>query len=177
VKKRGAEGLQGLARNFKICDTNGSGKLDVEELAKCCKLCKLNLSPDELQTIFNFFDQDRSGLVSFEEFIRTVRGKMNPPRTKLVEKIFRTLDEQGDGSGTLTAADIAPAYNAADHPDVISGDKTEEQVLRDFLNAFEGQGGNQDGEITLEEWTGYYESISAGIDDVSVQPAGREGGG
>ena len=34
LKKRGADGIQGLARNFRICDTNGSGQLDEEELAK-----------------------------------------------------------------------------------------------------------------------------------------------
>ena len=34
IKKRGADGIQGLARNFRICDTNGSGQLDEEELAK-----------------------------------------------------------------------------------------------------------------------------------------------
>ena len=38
LKKRGADGIQGLARNFRICDTNGSGQLDEEELAKVCAL-------------------------------------------------------------------------------------------------------------------------------------------
>ena len=41
LKKRGAEGIQGLARNFRICDTNGSGQLDEEELAKCVRLPSL----------------------------------------------------------------------------------------------------------------------------------------
>ena len=36
LKKRGAQGIRGLARNFKICDRDGSRSLDVQELAKCC---------------------------------------------------------------------------------------------------------------------------------------------
>jgi Ca2+-binding EF-hand superfamily protein len=63
LKKRGAEGLRGLARNFKICDTNGSGQLDFEELAKCCKLCKLNLQPYEVEELLNFFDSGASSEV------------------------------------------------------------------------------------------------------------------
>ena len=35
LKKRGAQGIRGLARNFKICDRDGSNKLDVPELGKC----------------------------------------------------------------------------------------------------------------------------------------------
>ena len=57
LKKRGAEGIRGLARNFKICDTNGSGKLDYEELSKCFRLCKLNLSSDQTETVLAYFDR------------------------------------------------------------------------------------------------------------------------
>ena len=118
LKKRGAEGIRGLARNFRICDTDGSGKLNVQELAKCFALCKLKLSPEEVEAVFAYFDGDSSGLVSFEEFIRTVRGRMSESRRQLVVKCFNVLDAAGDGSGFLTVEDIAPVFNAADHPDV-----------------------------------------------------------
>ena len=48
LKKRGAQGIRGLARNFKICDRDGSRSLDVQELAKCCSMCKLGLSLEEV---------------------------------------------------------------------------------------------------------------------------------
>ena len=35
LRSRGAVGIRGLARNFKICDTDGSRKLDRDELGKC----------------------------------------------------------------------------------------------------------------------------------------------
>ena len=41
----------------------------------------------------------------------------------------------------------------------------EEQVLQDFLNAFEGEKGNRDGTVTVDEWINYYESISSSIDE------------
>ena len=165
LKKRGAEGLRGLARNFKICDTDGSGKLNVTELAKCFSLCKLALKPAEVETVFDYFDTSDDQLVSFDEFIKCVRGKMNQPRRNLVVKCFNALDAAGDGSGFLTVEDIAPAFNAAEHPDVKAEKKTEAEVLKEFLDGFEGGTGNRDGTVTIEEWLGYYEDISSSIDE------------
>ena len=38
-------------------------------------------------------------------------------------------------------------------------------MLQDFLNAFEGEKGNRDGTVTVDEWINYYESISSSIDE------------
>lgn len=132
LKKRGAEGIRGLARNFKICDTDGSQQLNEEELGKCFRLCKLDLKSNEIASLFAWFDNGGNGTVSFDEFVKGVRGKMNKPRRTLVVKIFRALDAAGDNSGTLTAEDIAPAYDAANHPDVLDGTRTEKQVLQEL---------------------------------------------
>lgn len=165
LKKRGAEGIQGLARNFRICDTNSSGQLDAEELSKCFRLCKISMTLDEVDEMHSFFDRGGNGTISFDEFVKVVRGKMNEPRMRLVVKAFRALDNAGDGNGFLTFEDIAPAFNAAEHPDVKDGSRTEAQVLADFLNAFEGSGGNKDGTVTMEEWIDYYENLSSGMDE------------
>lgn len=165
LKKRGADGIRGLARNFKICDTDGSGQLSIEELAKCFNLCKLSLRPSEVETLFEYFNAGGGDTVSFEEFIRAVRGKMNPPRRNLVVKCFNALDAAGDGSGFLTIDDIRPAFNAAEHPDVKAEKRTEAQVLQEFLDGFEGGKGNRDGTVTLDEWVSYYEDISSSIDE------------
>ena len=165
LKKRGADGVRGLMRNFKICDGDGSGQLNEEELAKCFRLCKLTLSPAEMMSLFRFFDKNGNGLVSFDEFIKTVRGKMNQPRRNLVVKAFRTLDAAGDNSGSLTVEDIRPFFNAGQDPRVKDGTKTEAEVLTEFIAGFEGKGGNFDGTVTLEEWIDYYEDISSSIDE------------
>lgn len=38
--------------------------------------------------------------------------------------------------------DVTGLYNASKHPKVLSGELTEQQVLENFLNAFDGAGGN-----------------------------------
>jgi hypothetical protein len=45
---------------------------------------RLVVSEGEIAKLFTFFDYDRSGLVEYDEFIRTIRGPMNPARKAIV---------------------------------------------------------------------------------------------
>ena len=96
--------------------------------------------------------------------MRQVRGDLTEGRLELVKKAFKVLDR--DGSGVVDYRDICETYNASKHPAVIEGRKTERQVLEEFLQTFEAhQADKPDGQVTLEEFTEYYTSVSASIDD------------
>ena len=97
LKKRGADGIQGLARNFRMCDANRNGILDLEEFAKCVAMCKLGLAPATVAKLFAHFDRDHSGSIDYNEFLSAVRGPLPPARRKLVLQAFHALDAQGDG--------------------------------------------------------------------------------
>ena len=49
LKRRGAEGIRGLGRHFKIIDRSGDG-LDAEEFAHLCKINRLGLDANEQAT-------------------------------------------------------------------------------------------------------------------------------
>ena len=51
LKRRGAEGIRGLARHFKICDSNGNGTLDADEFTKCCRLNNLGLTTSDISLL------------------------------------------------------------------------------------------------------------------------------
>lgn len=74
--------------------------------------------------MFNAFDANRDGSISYDEFLRVIRGPLNNTRKNLVEKAYRILDK--DGSGVVDINDIKGVYNASKHPDVVSGKKTED---------------------------------------------------
>lgn len=84
----------------------------------------LGFSDTELKALFNYFDIDRGGAVDYDEFIRALRGPMNPSRKKFVAQAYNKLDK--DRSGFIDINDIKGVYNAAKHPDVLQGKKTEE---------------------------------------------------
>ena len=60
---------------------------------------------------------------------------MNQFRTDICIKVFKMMDISGDGF--LGLEDIKDRYNASNHPDVRSGKRTEEEVLKEFLETFE----------------------------------------
>ena len=89
-------------------------------------------------------------------------------RKKLVLQAFNKIDK--DRSGAVDINDIKGVYNASRHPDVISGKKTEEDILLEFLETFEthhniSNSTAPDHIVTTEEFEEYYNNISSSIDN------------
>ena len=149
-------------------DDNNSKSLDKLEFTKAMTDYMLGFTEGEIQKLFGYFDFDRSGLIEFDEFIRAIRGPMNPARKKMVAMAFKKLDK--DGNGWVDINDVRGVYNAQKHPMVIQGKKTEDQILQEFLETFETAHAMRNNEtpnyvVTKEEFEEYYNNISASIDD------------
>ena len=76
----------------------------------------------------------------------------------MVNKAFAMLDR--DGSGQINIQDIAGIYDVSMNPEFLEGRKSREEILQDFLNNFDGAKGNNDGVVTMQEWTDYYTDLS-----------------
>jgi Ca2+-binding EF-hand superfamily protein len=161
LASRGARGIIGLGRKFKIMDDDGSGSLNNAEFKKAMAECGLDLKASELQQLFEHFDRDNNS-IDFEEFLAGVRGPLVPSRLKIVRLAFNSLDK--DGSGILEPHELMDKYDTSKHPDVISGKKTSSQVLREFLETFE-VGEEVDGMVTYQEFENYYTNVSISIDN------------
>ena len=66
--------------------------------------------------------------------------------------------------------ELQAKYSAKSHPEVLSGRKTEDEVLKEFMDTFQDTynylcGTESDNIVTLEEFMEYYENISMTIDD------------
>jgi len=66
--------LTGIARKFKIADDNGNKTLDSEEFKKAMHDFRIGMSEKQVSIMFNIFDRDGSGEISYDEFLRTIRG-------------------------------------------------------------------------------------------------------
>lgn len=158
---KGAKGLHGIARAFRIADFDGSGQLDREEFEECLQFAGLFISSQETSALFKYFDRNGEGSVDFEEFLTTLRGELNDRRRAMVEKAFKTLDR--DNSGSVGLEDMRGVFTAKKHPEVMAGRVTEDDVFKAFLNQFEGE--SKDNRVTPEEFARYYTDISASIPD------------
>jgi len=167
LASRGARGIIGLGKQFRIMDDNHSMSLDKYEFTKAMQDYMLGFSEGEISTLFHYMDYDNSNLIEYDEFLRNIRGPMNENRKKLVDQAFGIMDK--DGNGYLDYNDIKDTYNAKFHPDVKSGKKTEKQILEEFLETFETahslrNNNAPDHVVTKEEWEEYYNNVSASID-------------
>jgi Ca2+-binding EF-hand superfamily protein len=74
---RGARGIIGLQRLFKIMDDDYSKSLNEYEFSKAIKDFRIDIPDEALHIIFSVFDVNRDGTVQYDEFLRAVRGEMN----------------------------------------------------------------------------------------------------
>ena len=106
-------------------------------------------------------DTNKDGSVDLNEFLIAVRGKPNAKRQAIIDKSFLKFDR--DGSGVINSLDLRGVYNCSFHPKVQSGEMTEDQVFREFLESFNDA--NKNGTIDRGEWNDYYAAVSASIDN------------
>jgi Ca2+-binding EF-hand superfamily protein len=167
-KRSGGGGILALSKNFKIIDKDGGGTLDKAEFQLAMKKFQSGFSPAQCDTLFDHYDKEGGsgdGRLSFDEFLKGLRGQMNDARREIAEQAFAAMDL--DGSGTLDIDDVKGKYDTSNHAGVISGEITHEEACTEFLMAFEGDQGENtgDGKINLEEWMDYHAGLSSNIDE------------
>ena len=100
---------------FKAMDRYGNGSLSPVELKYAMRDYGLTLSEIEVTQIVKHFDFNKNGQLSFDEFLRAIRGKLNARRLDMVHQAYAVLDK--DGTGQVNLKDIKIAYDVSFHPD------------------------------------------------------------
>jgi len=168
LAQRGARGILGMQRIFRIMDDNKNGQLEGPEFWKAICDFRIQISGEEARELFDIFDINGDGTISYDELMRSVIGEMNNYRKALVKRAFEKLDR--NGNGVVELDDIKGFYNAKQHPEVRSGKKTEDDVLSEFLDTFQlhhslKNPNERDSQVTFKEFVEYYNNVSASIDN------------
>lgn len=77
VASRGVNGIFSLGRLFRNIDDNGNHMLCMAEFNKCMTEFRLGFQQSDVQLVFNYFDTDGNDRLSYDEFLRGIRGEMN----------------------------------------------------------------------------------------------------
>ncbi|CAI9728711.1 isoform X1 [Octopus vulgaris] len=157
---RGAKGIKGLARMFRIIDDDANHKIDFSEFKKGIHDYGIIMEINEVKSLFQSFDRDGNQIIDFDEFLRCLRPPMSQARKNIIMQAFSKLDKTHDG--IITIEDLKGVYNVKKHPKYLNGEYTEDQCLQLFLDSFDSD--NKDGQVTKEEFQNYYSGVSASID-------------
>ncbi|KAK8377827.1 hypothetical protein O3P69_014047 [Scylla paramamosain] len=158
----GYSGILSFGKLFRRLDKDRSWTLSKDEMSRGVAQFGLDFSDSEIDQLFKAFEKDGAAGINYEEFLEALRPSMTATRKEAVEKVFKHLDKTGDG--VVTVEDLKGVYSAKNHPKVLKGEATEEDLLKKFLSLFESNG-SIDGKVTKQEFFDYYSSFSKVIDD------------
>lgn len=85
IKQRGARGIIGLQRIFKIIDDDRSKSLNKYEFTKAINDFRIEIPKESIDAVFVAFDRNRDGTIDYDEFLRMIKGDLTPQRRNLVE--------------------------------------------------------------------------------------------
>ena len=78
---RGARSIRGLSRTFKQLDSyDGNKKVDAEEMHIGLNEAGCEISKEEVQCLMDKWDEDCSGNLNFDEFLKGIRGTLSEER-------------------------------------------------------------------------------------------------
>jgi Ca2+-binding EF-hand superfamily protein len=159
--QRGAVGIHGIGRLFRIADDNSDKAIDLKnELPKLIHDIGLQINKAEMDELILHFDKNHNGFVDYEEFLGALAPPINEKRILWVNKAFDKLD--ADKSGVVTVKDIELVHNPKTSALIRVGKTSADQIFANMLRSYDTDAG---GTITKEEFFDYYRQISASIDN------------
>merc|ERR1712032_101127 len=93
----GVAGIAGLGRSFRIMDRDRSGALDADELKVGLIHYGLPLDKEDIETLIDVIDNDGSGIIDYNHFLRALRGDLSARRERMIWMAFAIMDPDGCG--------------------------------------------------------------------------------
>ena len=157
-----------------LLDENADKKISFAEFEKMFKRYRFNLSQVEINNLFNYFDEDKSGFIDYSLFLTKVQGELNEFRKNILKQVFQKLDK--NETGFITVKTLRDCYDPKGHPLVRQGKRSEDEILGEFIDILEYHFNllnekNEDNvdineiKIDFEEFCEFYKTISVSVEE------------
>ena len=170
---KGSHFIFSFLRKFSLYDFSHSSMISLENFLYISSSFNFNISSDELQLIFNFFDKENKGSINYTNFILTILGQISPIRETAIKNLYEKFNK--DNNGNISLSEIKLLFNASKHPDVLSGKKTRGEVYGEFLDNIEtykeyleNMRGIYTNNFSMEDFVNFYYLIGIGFDDDKI---------
>jgi Ca2+-binding EF-hand superfamily protein len=148
-------------------DDNNDGNVNRWEFCKALKDFKVDLHPRETEQLYNELAPGKAEELNIDIFMNTILGRMSDFRRGVVEQTFSILDQTG--KETITVERLRQCYNSRRHPEVISGQKTIDETLGEFIGLFEAFNNSKSGQkrdtISKKDFISFFTYMSPMIAD------------
>ena len=167
---KGPNFIFSFQRKLSLYDFNHTSMISLENFLYISSSFNINISLEELELIFNFFDKENTGSINYNILIQTIIGQINPNRETILKNIYSNFKK--DNNGNVSLSEIKILFNASKHPDVLNGQKSRGQVYGEFLDNIqtfkeylENMRGIYTNNFSYEDFVNFYQIIGVGIDD------------
>ena len=158
--------LYTFIKNIKNRQSINSG-ISINDLYNIFQEMRLNISLNDLQTLFNILNKSQNNNISSEELITLIKGNLDERRKLYIIGIFSNIDIERAGSVSIEL--LKNIYNTKYHPDVLNGIKTQEEAFEQFCYSLdlycEINEIPTNGNLSFQNFVDYYSGVSSCIPD------------
>ena len=76
-------------------DEEGHRMLKPEQFMKCLNYFEVNMTKEEINALVKQYDTSKNGTINYNEFLKGIRGELNPTRRAIVYRAFAQCDKKG----------------------------------------------------------------------------------
>ena len=98
ILTQGSDILFNILKTLIKFDVENNGKIDLDEFNRLCYEYNINLTPDEIKTIFGCFDPSRTGKIFYEDLYNIIHDPLNDSRMVLVDNLYNNLNKNNRGN-------------------------------------------------------------------------------
>ena len=152
IYSQGSNTMFDMQRTIMKYDVDNSGRIDMDEYNRLCYEFNINLTPDELKTVFSCFDPSRTGKIYYDDFLNIIHDPLNDFRTELVDQLYESLNK--NNRGNLEIKTVLGACGTQK----LSQDKIDE--FKDNLLLHHDFYGKGNTEIFYDEFINFFEILN-----------------